>query len=128
MKKITHLLVLSILLILFAYSSVSTQVNARLFRYPDVSKDKITFTYAGDIWIVNKSGGTAQKISSAAGEEIWPKFSPDGKTIAFSANYDGNTDVYVIPGTGGIPARLTYHGYYDQVLEHSFFKDNEKVV
>ena len=117
MKKITHLLVLSILLILFAYSSVSTQVNARLFRYPDVSKDKITFTYAGDIWIVNKSGGTAQKISSAAGEEIWPKFSPDGKTIAFSANYDGNTDVYVIPGTGGIPARLTYHGYYDQVLD-----------
>jgi tricorn protease len=102
--------------LLFTCISSYAQINARLFRYPDVSENKITFTYAGDIWIVDKNGGLANKISSPSGEETWPKFSPDGSKIAFTANYDGSEDVYLIPVSGGIPARLTYHNAYDRVL------------
>jgi tricorn protease len=104
----------------------SGQTDARLFRYPDVSKTQITFSYAGDIWVVDKNGGTAVKLSSPEGEETYPKFSPDGKTIAFSGNYNGNTDVYTIPVTGGIPERLTYHGYPDRVV--NWYPDGSKVL
>ncbi|WP_319502969.1 PDZ domain-containing protein [uncultured Draconibacterium sp.] len=86
------------------------QVDASLFRYSDVSKTHITFVYAGDIWIVAKEGGQASRLSSPSGEEILPKFSPDGKTIAYSANYDGSSDVYTIPFKGGVPTRVTYNG------------------
>lgn len=76
------------------------QVNHGLFLYPDVSKTQIVFTYANDIWIIPKDGGTANKLSSPAGVEVFPKFSPDGKFIAYTGNYDGNKDVYMIPVTG----------------------------
>ncbi len=98
-------------------SAMFAQINARMFRYPDVSKSQIVFSYAGDIWIVSKAGGMATKLSSPAGSEIMPKFSPDGKTIAFSGNYNGNVDVYTIPVSGGIPKRLTWHGYSDMVVD-----------
>lgn len=71
---------------------LEAQVNARMLRHPDVSATHIAFVYAGDIWIVPKAGGTAQKLSSPKGEESFPRFSPDGSRIAFSGNYDGNTD------------------------------------
>jgi len=105
--------------VLFLSLSIAgfAQIDARMFRYPDVSDSQITFSYAGDIWIVSKNGGTATKLSSPAGEEIMPKFSPDGKTIAYSGNYGGNIDVYTIPVTGGIPHRLTWHGYSDRVVD-----------
>ena len=77
------------------------QVDARMFRQPDVSATEITFVYAGDIWIVPKQGGVASRLSSPPGEEIFPRFSPDGSMIAFSANYDGNLEVYVVPTHGG---------------------------
>ncbi|MEO6000917.1 MAG: hypothetical protein ABIN89_28990, partial [Chitinophagaceae bacterium] len=93
------------------------QIDAGLYRYPDVSAAQIVFTYANDLWIMPKEGGTAIKLSSPAGVEIFPKFSPDGKTIAFTGNYDGNQDVYTIPGTGGIPERLTQHGAPDRVVD-----------
>lgn len=96
---------------------VDAQVNARLFQTPDVSATQITFAYAGDIWIVPKSGGTASRLSSPPGPESFPKFSPDGSRIAFSGNYDGSTDVYVIPSLGGLPVRLTYHGMDDRVVD-----------
>jgi tricorn protease len=102
---------------LIFYSSVYSQIDAGLFRYPDVSATHIVFTYANDIWIVPKDGGTAIRLSSPAGVESFPKFSPDGKTIAFSGNYDGNTDVYTMPVAGGVPTRLTQHGYPDRVVE-----------
>jgi tricorn protease len=95
----------------------SGQVDAGLFRYPDVSKSQIVFTYANDLWIAPKEGGTAFKLSSPPGVESFPKFSPDGKTIAFSGNYDGNQDVYAIPTTGGVPVRLTQHGLSDRVID-----------
>ncbi|HVZ95706.1 MAG TPA: PDZ domain-containing protein [Chitinophagaceae bacterium] len=92
------------------------QNNSGLYRYPDVSATQIVFTYANDIWVVPKEGGEAIKLSSPAGVEVFPKFSPDGKSIAFTGNYDGNEDVYVMPAAGGVPLRLTSHGYPDRVV------------
>ena len=91
-------------------------VNAHMLRYPTVSSNQIAFTYAGDVWIAPKSGGTAQRISSPRGEEMFPRFSPDGSRLAFSANYDGNVDIYVMPAGGGVPRRVTHHGAPDLML------------
>ncbi|MEW6156126.1 MAG: PDZ domain-containing protein [Verrucomicrobiota bacterium] len=96
---------------------VAAPINARMFRYPDVSATQITFVYAGDIWVAPKSGGTAERLSSPRGEELFPRFSPDGTHIAFSGNYDGNTDIYVVPASGGLPRRVTHHGATDRVLD-----------
>jgi tricorn protease len=96
---------------------VEAEVDARMMRYPDVSATSIVFSYAGDLWVVPKAGGTAMRLSSPKGEESFPRFSPDGSRIAFSANYDGNTDVYVISSTGGLPVRATSHGYSDRMLD-----------
>ena len=85
-----------------------------MLRFPDVSADEIVFVYAGDLWIVPKAGGAARRLSSPKGQEMLPKFSPDGSLIAFSGNYDGNTDVYTIPAQGGTPTRLTHHPEADQ--------------
>src|SRR5512147_1920033 len=92
------------------------QIDARMLRQPDVSATQIAFVYAGDIWVMPKSGGTAQRLSSPKGEESFPRFSPDGSKIAFSANYDGNVDVYMAPTEGGEPTRLTYHPMDDRVI------------
>src|SRR3954466_7735650 len=97
------------LLLLAAAVPASAQVDARMFRQPAVSADKIAFVYAGDIWLVPKGGGDATRLSSPPGEESFPRFSPDGSTLAYSAEYDGNVDVYVVPTAGGTPVRLTHH-------------------
>ena len=102
------------------------QIDAGLFRYPDVSKTDIVFTYANDLWVIPKTGGTAVKLSSPAGVEVFPKFSPDGKQVAFTGNYDGNADAYVIATTGGVPVRLTSHGYNDRVVDWAL--DGNKVL
>ncbi|MCC6574174.1 MAG: PD40 domain-containing protein [Planctomycetes bacterium] len=91
--------------------------NARMLRFPDVSATHICFVYAGDIWIVAKTGGAATRLSTAAGEEYKPKFSPDGKRIAFSGNYDGNVDIYVLPIEGGIAQRVTHHPGSDLLVD-----------
>jgi tricorn protease len=96
---------------------INAQISARLFRYPDVSDKYIIFTYGGDLWIVDKNGGTANKLSSPSGTEGFARFSPDGSQVAFSGNYDGNFDVYVIPSLGGIPTRITYHGMGDRLTD-----------
>ncbi len=92
-------------------------VDARMFRFPDVSDTQIAFVYAGDIWLAPKTGGFAQRLSSPRGEEVFPRFSPDGSQIAFSGNYDGNADIYVVSVYGGLPRRLTFHGSTDRVLD-----------
>src|SRR5215212_7483485 len=112
MKKLS--LFLSVTMI---SSLLFAQIDAGLFRFPDVSKDQVVFTYANDLWIMPKDGGSAVKLSSPSGVESYPKFSPDGKSIAFTGNYDGNSDVYVIPSAGGVPVRLTSHGYPDRVVD-----------
>ena len=93
------------------------QVDARLFRFPDVSATQISFVYGGDIWIVPKNGGMATRITSSTGEESFPRFSPDGKTLAFTATYRGNADVYTMPVSGGVPTRLTWHAMPDRVID-----------
>ncbi len=107
-----------------APSAVAT--DARMFRYPDVSATQITFVYAGDIWIAPKEGGYAQRLSSPRGEETFPRFSPDGSLIAFSGNYDGNTDIYSMPVGGGLPRRLTYHGALDRML--GWYPDGKSIL
>src|SRR6201991_2724737 len=102
------------------------QIDAGLFRFPDVSNNLIVFTYANDLWTIPKEGGTAIKLSSPPGVESYPKFSPDGKSIAFSGNYDGNSDVYVIPSNGGVPVRLTEHGFPDRVVDWT--NDGKRVL
>ncbi len=102
---------------LLSFFSAQSQIDARLFRYPDVSASQISFVYGGDIWVVAKTGGTAYRITSSTGEESFPRFSPDGKKLAFSASYDGNTDVYSMPVTGGVPLRLTWYAGADRVID-----------
>ena len=100
--------------------------DARMLRFPDVSADQIVFVYAGDLWIVPKAGGLARRLSSPKGQELLPKFSPDGSTIAFSGNYDGNTDIYTIPAHGGTPTRLTHHPDSDHVVE--WYPDGKHIL
>ncbi|MGE5244272.1 MAG: S41 family peptidase [Betaproteobacteria bacterium] len=107
---------LAALVMLCSATAASAQIDARMLRYPAVSADRIAFVYAGDIWLVPKTGGTATRLSSPPGEESFPRFSPDGTKIAYSADYDGNTDVYVVPVSGGEPVRLTHHPMVDRVV------------
>jgi tricorn protease len=103
-------------LTLVAATPVFAQIDARMLRQPSVSKDQIAFVYAGDIWLVSKKGGNAVRLTSSPGEESFPRFSPDGTKVAYSASYDGNVDVYVAPALGGEPKRLTYHPMPDRVI------------
>ncbi len=98
-------------------AGASAQIDARMLRQPDVSDSRIVFVYAGDIWVVDKNGGIANRLSSPEGEESWPKFSPDGQTIAFTGNYDGNEDIYTIPTLGGVPTRITHHPASDRMVD-----------
>ncbi|MGD8540067.1 MAG: PDZ domain-containing protein [Candidatus Aminicenantes bacterium] len=125
MKK-TVFVFLTALIILVGTSLLYSQVNARMLRYPDVSDTHICFVYAGDIWVVAKEGGTAFRLSSPRGEEMFPRFSPDGTKIAFSGNYDGNTDIYLIPSMGGELQRLTHHGMTDLMID--WYPDGEALL
>ncbi len=110
MKKITFYLIL----LLFASISVFAQQEARLLRFPNVRNNQVVFTYAGDLYTVDIKGGIARRLTSDVGYEMFAKISPDGKYIAFTAQYDGNTEVYVMPSTGGVPKRLTYTATLDR--------------
>ncbi len=92
------------------------QINARLMRYMDVSTDQITFVYGGDVWLVPKEGGTAVQLTDSPGEESYPRFSPDGTEIAYTASYNGNEDIYVVPVSGGVPVRVTYQSHPDRMV------------
>ena len=91
--------------------------DMRLLRNPDLHGDKVVFVHGGDLWLVSAQGGEARRLTSHVGTESQPKFSPDGRWIAFSGDYDGNNDVYVIPAEGGEPRRLTWHPYPDRVID-----------
>ena len=120
----------SILALLAVFLLTAVSVNAaeesRLMRNPDIHGDNIVFLYGGDLWIVSSSGGVASRLTTHIGGEAFPKFSPDGKTIAFSASYDGNFDVFTIPTEGGIPKRLTFHPKPDITLE--WHPDGKKIL
>jgi tricorn protease len=101
---------------LFAQEVRVKPLDARMFRYPDVSTDQITFVYAGDVWVAPITGGLAYRLTTSPGEESFPRFSPDGTLVAFTANYDGTNAVYVMPVAGGTPQRLTWHSNNDRTL------------
>jgi tricorn protease len=87
-----------------------------LLQKPTVNMNQIVFVYAGDLWIVDRAGGNAARLTTGIGIETDPFFSPDGKMIAFTGEYDGNTDVYVMSAAGGVPRRLTFHPGVDEAV------------
>ena len=96
-------------LLVLASQSIYAQSEARLLRFPTISNESIVFSYAGDLYSVARgSTGMARKLTGDKGNELFARFSPDGKTLAFTGQYDGNTEVYTMPAAGGIPQRLTY--------------------
>ena len=109
--KIKTLLNIAVILacmpLCFSFGQV--EPSAGMMRYPDISAKQIVFSYADDLWIVDREGGQASPLASPKGAERFPRFSPDGKTIAFVGNYDGGTDIYTIGAAGGLAERVTYH-------------------
>jgi tricorn protease len=98
-----------ILAVLTGFSLAPSRADeARLLRFPALHGDQLVFGYAGDLFTVSAQGGVARRLTSDVGYEMFPRFSPDGKWIAFTGQYDGNTEVYLMPAEGGIPKRLTY--------------------
>ena len=94
---------------MFLVSITFAQEEARLLRFPAIHGDQVVFTYAGDLYTVPLSGGVARKLTSDLnGYEMFARFSPNGENIAFTAQYDGNTEVFLIPSEGGVPKRLTH--------------------
>ena len=83
--------------------------NTRMLSQGAVSQNHVAFVFDGDLWIANRDGSGPHRLTSHEGEETSPRFSPDGNSIAFSGQYDGNTDIYIMPISGGVPTRLTYH-------------------
>ncbi len=91
------------------WPTTSFAAEARLLRFPAIHGDRVVFGYAGDLYEVSSQGGLARRLTSdESSYEMFPRFSPDGRTLAFTAQYDGNTEVYVMPSEGGVPKRLTY--------------------
>lgn len=135
MRKLFSLLTFSLVLLV-----ASAADNARMLRYPDINGNLIAFVYAGDIWTVNATGGTAKQLTSHKGLELFPKISPDGRWIAFSAEYSGSRQVWVMPSEGGTARQLTFYnsegvmpprGGYDNVIldwtpdsKHIIFRGN----
>jgi len=106
-----HRRIRSVVLSLFVclcYAAL-TAAQTKLLRFPDVHGDKVVFTYGGDLWTASTAGGMATRLTSHPGMELFAKFSPDGKWIAFTGQYDGDEQVYVIPVTGGVPRQLTFY-------------------
>jgi tricorn protease len=105
-------------LFFLASSQSASAINpddTRLLSRPAISQDHIAFIYANDLWVASRNGHGPRRLTVDEGVETRPFFSPDGSLIAFSAEYDGNTDVFVVPVEGGIPKRLTWHPGFDAV-------------
>jgi len=129
--RFTSTLAVIIFLISFAASA-----QTKLLRFPDIHDNRVVFTYAGDLWIAPAAGGTASRLTAHPGQELFARFSPDGRWIAFTGQYDGDEQVYVIPSGGGIPKQLTYYpargpltprwGYDNQV--YGWTRDGKAVL
>jgi len=123
---------LCLVVFLIAIGSVSKPTEARaaakphIYQHPALSKDLIAFGYAGDLWTVPRAGGVARRLTTGVGVETDPVFSPDGNTIAFTGDYDGNTDVFTIPAAGGVPFRVTYHPAADFAV--AWTQDGQNIV
>src|ERR1700733_8948548 len=111
----------------FVLSAVAAAADEPLLlQKPTLSKTHIVFAYAGDLWSVPREGGDAVRLTSGTGTETDPAFSPDGKLVAFTGEYDGNVDVFVVPASGGVPRRLTWHPAPDLVL--GWTPDGKRII
>jgi len=119
------LLALAVISLALPVRAVDT-TDTRMLSEPALSAERIAFVYAGDLWVARRDGSDVHRLSAHAGVVGAPHFSPDGEWIAFSAQYDGNVDVYLVPADGGAPQRLTWHPGADQV--QGFTADGSAVV
>jgi tricorn protease len=114
-------------LLILAFATASqTSGPIKLARHPDYHAGKIAFSYLGDIWTANEDGSAPQRLTDNRGHEVYPRFSPDGRWIAFSSNRYGNNDVFVVPASGGTPRRLTFHTGNDDVV--GWTRDSQYVL
>jgi len=110
--------------------------QTKLLRFPDIHGDQVVFTYGGDLWTASANGGSAIRLTAHPGVEVFGRFSPDGKWIAFTGQYDGDEQVYVIPASGGVPRQLTFYpakgpftprwGWDNQVF--GWTKDGKRII
>ena len=117
---------LALAVLLFALLAAVPAGAEPLLRTPVLSRTQIAFTYAGDLWVVGREGGEARRLTTGVGVETDPAFSPDGQWLAFTGQYDGNWDVYLVPVAGGIPRRLTWHPGIDRAV--GWTPDGKRVV
>src|SRR4051812_11879982 len=115
MRSLIALTLLTSLAIPGSVNLKAAATPTRLLRTPSISATHVAFAYANNIWVVDRKGGDARRLTSFQGQSSNPKISPDGATVAFSADYAGNTDVYTVPVGGGEPTRLTWHPGADTV-------------
>jgi tricorn protease len=113
-------------LIVVVTAAMSVAAPIKLARHPDYNGGKIVFSYLGDIWLANEDGTGAHRVTDHTARDIYPRFSPDGKWIAFSSNRYGNNDVFVIPAAGGPAKQLTFHSGNDEVV--GWTRDGKSVV
>ncbi|MBX9733486.1 MAG: hypothetical protein K2X37_05460, partial [Chitinophagaceae bacterium] len=116
----------SLSLIAIFISTVLLSQGTMLLRQPSASKSHIVFVHGDDLWVVDRNGGDAYRLTSAIGAETNPRISPDGNWVAFTAQYDGNNDVFIVPIKGGTPKRLTWHPGND--LVQCWTPDNKSVI
>src|ERR1039458_3532490 len=115
---------------------VPAHAQTKLLRFPDIHGNQLVFTYGGDLWTAPTAGGIATRLTAHPGMELFAKFSPDGKWIAFTGQYDGDEQVYVMPAAGGVPRQLTFYpargpltprwGYDNQV--YGWTNDGKRIV
>jgi tricorn protease len=113
-------------LIVLCFGLPNAAAETKLLRYPDIFKNKIVFCYGGDLYIASVNGKNVKRLTDFPGEELLPKFSPDGKQIAFTAEFAGNKDVYVMPALGGKPTRLTFHPAAEYVVD--WHPDGKRII
>src|SRR5579884_454733 len=115
---------------LFGFCAVHVMFAATgvtpLLHTPTMNRTQIVFSYAGDLWTVSREGGMATRLTAGVGIETTPVFSPDGKTVAFTGEYDGNVDVYTIPAEGGVPKRITFHPSPDYAV--AWTPDGQRIL
>ena len=122
-----RLLSLGLFLAVFAtITGIAFAEPVRLARHPDYHSGKVTFSYLGDIWVANEDGSAVRRVTNHGARDTFPRFSPDGRSIAFASARYGNNDIFVVPAAGGVPRRLTYHTGNDEVV--GWTRDSKMVV
>src|SRR5438552_8569769 len=125
-RKLSAIVFVTALLVVAFGREPQTSAPIKLARHPDYHAGRIAFSYLGDIWTANEDGTGAQRLTDNRARDIYPRFSPDGKWIAFSSNRHGNNDVFVIVAAGGSPRRLTWHTGSDDVV--GWTRDSNSVI